>query len=75
MPQHDVITGEYPSRRPLQPGESYALNMDGSALLNRASAGDILYVVVFDDVGREYRSSEESMQAALSKFRARERTG
>jgi hypothetical protein len=72
MAPRDVITGEFQSRRPLQPGESYALNMDGDALLagDRYSPEDILYVVVTDDVGREYRSSEESMQAVLKQFRA-----
>jgi len=75
MAPRDVITGEYQSRCPLQPGESYALNMDGGALLNQAAPEDILYVVVTDDVGREYRSSEEAMQAALRQFQAREHAG
>jgi hypothetical protein len=75
MPPRDAITGEDQSRRSLQPGASYALNMDGRALLNRASLTDVLYVVVTDDVGREYRSSEESMQAALSQLRRREHPG
>ena len=68
MPQRDVVTGVQTSRHALQPGESYALNMDGIALIEEFPPQDILYVVVFDDVGREYRSSEESVQAALSKF-------
>jgi hypothetical protein len=49
--------------------------MDGGALLNQAAPEDILYVVVTDDVGREYRSSEEAMQAALRQFQAREHAG
>jgi len=75
MAPRDAITQEYQSRRPLQPGESFGLNMDGSALLAKAPAADILYAVVTDDVGREYRSSEEMMQAALTRIQDRGNAG
>lgn len=66
MAPRDAITGEHQVRRPLQPGESYAQNLDGASLLVRAA--DVLYAVVTDDVGREYRSSEEAMKQALSQL-------
>ena len=75
MAPRDAITLESQSRRPLQPGESYGLNMDGSALLAKAPAADVLYAVVTDDVGREYRSSEKMMQAALAQLQERGNTG
>ena len=74
MAPRDEITLEYQSRRPLQPGESCSLNMDGTALLAKAQVADILYAVVTDDVGREYRSSEEMMQAALTQLQNRGNT-
>lgn len=67
MAPRDAVTGEWQSRRPLQPGESYAQNMDGNSLLEHGD--DVLYAVITDDVGREYRSSEEGMRLAMKQLR------
>jgi hypothetical protein len=41
--------------------------MDGNSLLEHGD--DVLYAVVTDDVGREYRSSEDGMRLAMKQLR------
>ena len=74
-PPRDAVTGEEQTRRPLRPGESHSMLMDGNSLLERASEDEIMYAVVTDDIGREYRSSEEAMRMALKSFLCKKDAG
>lgn len=67
-PSRDAVTGEHQTRRPLRPGESYSMFLDGDELLKERSAADLLCAVVTDDVGRQYRSSEEALREAIKEF-------
>jgi hypothetical protein len=61
----DAVTGEYQRERVLQPGESFDFMMSPREIFKLARNDDVLCAVVTDRIGREYRSSEESMKAAL----------
>jgi hypothetical protein len=67
-PPHDAVTGQDQTRRPLRPGESHSMLLDGHELLKRSTIADIECAVVSDDIGREYRSTEEAMRTALESF-------
>jgi hypothetical protein len=75
LPPRDAYTGEHQSRRPLRPGESHSMLLDGHELIKRSPPSDVVCAVVTDDIGREYRSSEEEMRTAMEEFAATDHRG
>jgi hypothetical protein len=61
----DVVTGEYQRRRALQPGESFTFMMSPTELSRSTKEARVLHAVATDDIGRTFKSSEESMRVAL----------
>lgn len=64
----DTVTHEMQTRRGLRSGESYSISADGYALAKDFRIDDLLHVVVTDDVGREYVSTNGALQSAVRDF-------
>jgi hypothetical protein len=61
----DAVTGELQRRRALQPGEDFNFMMAPDEIFKLADTDNLLCALVIDAIGREYRSSQESMKQAL----------
>jgi hypothetical protein len=61
----DAVTGESQARRAVQPGEDFSFMMLPQEIFKLARKDDLLCALAIDAIGREYRSSEESMKQAL----------
>jgi hypothetical protein len=61
----DAVTGEFQNRRALQPGEDFSFMMLPDEIFKLAPKDDLVCALAIDAIGREYRSTEESMKQAL----------
>lgn len=69
MAFRDALTGEGQGRREIRSGDHHTLYMDAREMLEGHDPGEFTCVVAVDAVGRQYRSTEESLREALSKVR------
>lgn len=65
LPPADAVTGEYQKRRELRPGEKFSFNIWPYVILEKVEIGEIIRVVVLDDIDRRYESDEDSLQSIL----------
>jgi len=63
--ERDGVTGRSQGRR-LQPGDDFSFMMLPDEIFKLARKDDLVCAVAIDAIGREYRSSEESMRGALN---------
>jgi hypothetical protein len=64
----DAITGAEQSRRSLRPGESFRWSANCDDLLRDYSIDDIDGVVVHDDIGRQFREANGTLQTIFKKW-------
>jgi hypothetical protein len=61
----DAVTGQLQGKRALQPGEDFSFMMLPEEVFKLARKDDLVCALAIDALGREYRSSEESLKHTL----------
>jgi hypothetical protein len=71
----DVVTGREQSRVAVRPGESYMWSTGGDDLLRDVEIDDVIGVVAYDDIGREFREPEGTLRNILQDWSAKDEGG